>query len=432
VQLGENDIVPVIVRTNTISILKRNTKFTAYSQYINKNVIDIQLAYEKNPKKCKLSVVRKLFKNKSKRESALACVSLFKSVFSELIVRMEKKLEEGSCFPSALYDIPSQSLKFDLLKLLRTQLNMNGADMFHHCLLMLKEFQKYIIEDMGIIHNVSKSQKPLYDLSSFFTEMISNCINVETQGFYELIRDILWFTNWMVDSNYDTKEQLPTTQLELASIYESDIANDRSELKSFDSMLRSLLALKVTTHSLLTNQNQLNDHLRNTCFSKSDLWRQIGLCNVMPFFIIQFYENIVSTRLHSVTEMAKIPQVVLLNFLKIGMFTPDLHPTSLPLLLQLLMKMKEFDILERVISCIKEKNSAMMFLLALCKAEKGLTEQFVKWLTNAVTGIILNEDGQNIIEHHLFGTSEYDPQFLQLARNCQNPGLVFVSENLKL
>lgn len=146
----------------------------------------------------------------------------------------------------------------------------------------------------------------------------------------------------------------------------------------------------------------------------------------MPFFVIEFYENIVSTRLHSVTEMAQIPQVVLLNFLKIGMFTPKLHPTSLPLLLQLLVRMREFDLLERVISCIKEKNSAMMFLLALCKAEKRQPEQFVKWLTNAVTGIILNNDGHNIIEQHLFDRNEYDPQFLQLARNCQNPGLVFV------
>ena len=51
ISLGEHDSVPILVRTNSISVLKRNTKFTAYSKYINKNVVDIQLAYERNPVK---------------------------------------------------------------------------------------------------------------------------------------------------------------------------------------------------------------------------------------------------------------------------------------------------------------------------------------------------------------------------------------------
>lgn len=51
IQLGKYDKAPLVVREDSISILKRNSKFTSYSKYINKNVVDIQLSYEKNPLK---------------------------------------------------------------------------------------------------------------------------------------------------------------------------------------------------------------------------------------------------------------------------------------------------------------------------------------------------------------------------------------------
>lgn len=51
INIGENCSTLAIVRKNSISVLKRNTEFTAYSQFINKTVIDIQAAYDKNSEK---------------------------------------------------------------------------------------------------------------------------------------------------------------------------------------------------------------------------------------------------------------------------------------------------------------------------------------------------------------------------------------------
>ena len=137
IDLGQYDKVPVIVREDTISVLKKNSSFNSYSKYINKNLIDIQLSYERNPAKCKLTAVRKLFKQKTPRELALSYISVFKSIYSEFIIRVEKRLEEGSGFPHSIYEIPSQSIKFDLLKLLRTQLAKEGAKIFQECLKMI-------------------------------------------------------------------------------------------------------------------------------------------------------------------------------------------------------------------------------------------------------------------------------------------------------
>lgn len=234
IDLGENDRTPVIVRQNTISILKKNSEFTAYSQYINKNVVDIQLAYEKNANRCRLSVVRKLFKNKSKRELTLAFISLFKAIYAELIIRMDKKFEEGSSFPNALYDIPSQTIKFDLLKLLRTQLSIHGADAFDQCLMMIKEFEELVVKKSSKSHRASKISNILIELTPFFTEILSNTIRTEIHGFYEYVRDVLWFANWLIESNLDTKDT--NRQLDLTYGYAGFISQDRSEMKSYDSL----------------------------------------------------------------------------------------------------------------------------------------------------------------------------------------------------
>lgn len=114
--------MPCIIRSNSISVLKKNSKFTSYSQFINKSVIDIQLAYENNKAKCTINVVRKMFKTKSKRELTLAFIAVFKATYSEFLIRMDKALESGSSFTSSLYEIPSEHIKFELLKVLRNQL----------------------------------------------------------------------------------------------------------------------------------------------------------------------------------------------------------------------------------------------------------------------------------------------------------------------
>ena len=380
VNLGHHDTVPVVVRHNSISILKRNSQFTSYSQYVNKNVVDIQLSYEKSQKKCCMTVVKKLFKNKSKRELSLACISLFKSIYSEFIVRMEKKREEGVSFPNTLYDIPSQTIKFDLLKLLRSQLSMHGADIFQQCLKIIREFYEVVVKNMSRSHRAVKNSNIIIDLKSFFTELASNTIRSEIKGFYELIRDTLWFATWMIENNLDTKDSGLTARMASNSFsrdgmdplqmnlefYRDNTNNDRNELKSYDSLVRSLLSMKICTHSLLNNQENLNEHLKLTTFSKSDLCKNAGLSNLMPYFIVNYYESVLSTRLSSLSEMESITTEILSNFLEIGMFSvSDLGPTEIPLLLQQLISMKEYHIAEKAVECIKPKNASLYFVLAM-------------------------------------------------------------------
>lgn len=427
ISLGQTDRVPCVMRHDSISILKENTNFTSYSQYINKNVIDIQLAYEKNADKCRLSLVRKLLKNKGKREKTLSFISLFKAVYSDLIVRMEKKFEEGSSFPSVLYDSPSEVIKFDLLKVLRTQLAVHGTSTFKDCLQLLQSFDKGVMRDFEKSHNASKSTHAITELTAFFTEMISSTIKEEIRGFYELIRDTLWFANWLVENNLHTSEKEATGHLEFAIEDQNQPLLDRAELRSYDSLCRSLYCLKLATTSLLQHQSNLSESLKSCVFTARDLSPTLGLNSILPCFLLTYYPHLLSTHLENLSYMSEITQTALRNFLSLALFnTKNLQPTTIPIILQMLVSFKEYSILDRCIGVLKERTPAIWFIFAMCKANKGSTEEFIDAFCTGVTQIrgVSNEDDR-IIQAHIFGKEEYDREFMVLARHSNNPSLVF-------
>ncbi|CAI2363566.1 unnamed protein product [Moneuplotes crassus] len=425
IQLGKYDKVPLVVREDSISILKRNSKFTSYSKYINKNVVDIQLAYEKNPLKCMQNIVKN-FKQKTKRELALSFISIFKAVYSEFIVRVEKRLEQGTGFPKSIYEIPSQSIKFDVLKLMRSQLSKSGHTIFQQCLKMLREISELIQNG----YNGKNQNSVMVELTPFYTEMIANSLKIEINGVYEFMRDLLWFSNWMIINDLDLKRS--GLKINEEDTHQSLHQRNRQDIKDSEVLLSALLSLKISTHSLLAHQDRLNENLKYTLFSKTDVDKHIGLNNVMPFFISRFSENILSTQLESISSMQDIFDVVITKFFQIGFFVPDqAPPTYIPLLLQQLLHMKEFDILERAIDCLKEKPPALSFALAISKAHRGQTEQFVKYFCQGITAVSIQDSGEEaVIKEQIFTQKETDPEFLDLIKNCNNPALVFAKSCL--
>jgi hypothetical protein len=404
-------------------MLKKNSKFTSYSQYINKNVIDIQLAYEKNKSKCRLSLVRKLFKAKSKRELVLAFVSVFKSIYSEFVVRMDKALESGSSFTSSLYEIPSEHIKFELLKVLRTQLTMFGPDAFKQILELISEFSKILGE--GITAETNSSV--ITELTPFYTEMMGNTIKSEISGSYEFVRDLLWFSNWLIDSGYDIRGSSPHDHL-----YQNDIITpDKKKIQNYDSVCKSLLSLKICTHSLCINQENLNDHLSNSSLKRSDLNKHTGFNDMMPFFIVKHYKSLLSCHLESISMMENIHEVIVQNFCNIALFNTDsLSVSFIPSCIQQLVRMKEFEIVDRAVSCLKHKNPALHFTLAVCKANRGNTEEFKKHFWQGITSISTQGEDSSILQEKVFGNLEYDNEFLEIAQNCKNPALIFAKSCL--
>jgi len=248
INLGQRDRVPVVVRQTCISILKKNTEFTAYSNYINKTVIDTQAAYEKNRDKCRMGIARKLFKNKSRRELALAFISLFVSIYSEFLNRLDKKLEEGKSFAQIVEmidGVPSETVKLELLKLLRSQLQMHGSSIFEECLEMLREFSQLVLVNNDGQLNILQTTSVLDGLTPFFTELMSNAISNEMSSFYQYTRNILWFTNWLVYHRLDAANTVESNQLDLQLDYEKFKIQDHRELRSYESICRSMLSLKL-------------------------------------------------------------------------------------------------------------------------------------------------------------------------------------------
>ena len=340
---------------------------------------------------------------------------MYKSIYSEFITRVEKRLEEGSGFPNSLFEIPSQTIKFDLLKLLRTQLMKDGANTFQECLKMSEEIRRMITNGKdGYSQNT-----PITELTSFYTEMVGNTIKSEISGLYDFLRDLLWFSNWLIINNLDTKETTILGQADLTMEYGSIIDRDRKELKEKDDLLSALLCLKISTHSLLFNQERSNDHLKMVLFQKFEVNKSLGLNDVMPFFITKFYTNIVSSHLESLSSIQNVFEVVILNFFKFGMYLPATATSYfVPTIIQKLLNMKEYDIVEKAVGCLKVKTPALSFALALSKANQGKTEEFVKYFCQGVTAISSKGKERNLeVPSNLFGETPHEEEFLELMKN---------------
>lgn len=257
--------------------------------------------------------------------------------------------------------------------------------------------------------------------------MVGNTIKSEISGIYEFVRDLLWFSNWMILNNLDTKERGISCQpSDEYCLYHE---NDRKYMKERDVLLSSLLSMKISTHSLLLNQKNLNENLKFALFSKSEVNKNIGFNDVMPFFIARFYTNIVSSELESISSMQDIFSTITDNFFRIGAVMPEEAPsTFIPLIIQQLINMKEYYIVEKAVGCLKVKSPALSFALAVSKAQKGETEQFIKYFCQGITSISSqNPDSNAIIKEQIFSKNENDVEFLEIVKNCNNPALIFVN-----
>ena len=402
INIGENNSALVVIRRNSISILKRNTEFTAYSQYINKTMIDIQASFDKNPDKWRMYLVKNFLRNKTIREKTLSFVALMKLVYSELIVTMDKRFEWGFDFPKELYNKPSQHMKFELLSLLRSQLTIHGGKMiFEEWLQMLNEFEFMIQKTIQPNSRFSKSISQNCDIGSFFTQMLASNAQSEIKCLYEFNRDVLWFVNWMIKEDLDDKDFLKylTDPNPFSKTRECEgyINRNRKEVKHFEQIWRSLLWISILSRSDAFMYDQIIDYL-----SLMRIEEPIGsIVNINEYFFA--------------------------SFIILGLFSWDsLEPTTIPLLIKQQIQRKQYFILERALLSLKERNPALNFALAIWKSYNGDVLGFQKYFGTALTEISTYSEAKNwMIEEHIFNNSEYDEEFTNLVQNVNNPMIVF-------
>lgn len=183
---------------------------------------------------------------------------------------------------------------------------MYGPDAFRQILELVSEFSKILGEGV----TTEMNSNVITELTPFYTEMIGNTIKSEISGSYEFVRDLLWFSNWLIDSKYELKKSFTGDNYSQEDFETPDIR----KIKNFDSVLRSLMSLRICTHSLCINQESLNEHLSNTSMKRSDLNQQTGFNDLMPFFVAKHYKSIFSCHLENISMMANVHEVIVQNF----------------------------------------------------------------------------------------------------------------------
>lgn len=214
-------------------------------------------------------VSRSFFKNHQVRYAQIT--ALFISIYSEFITRVDKKIEKGNSFKQIIEMIdstPSETIKYELLKLLRSHLQVNGSAIFMNLLDILLNYKKCIFDKYETYYQIEQSNEPLYHLTSFFTNLFSGCVSSEIKSHYELIRNVLWFANWLVYNKFDTarledNDEVYDIEQEIGRLN----IQDNRELRFHEDMLRSVFCLKFCTNSVLGVQESLNEHLRHVTFS---------------------------------------------------------------------------------------------------------------------------------------------------------------------
>lgn len=353
-------------------------------------------------------LVKKLFKHKSPREMALSFISLMKSAYSELIVTMDRKFEEGRSFPSELYDKPSEHLKFELLSVLRSQLNMYGPKViFDESLRLLSEVEALISSAARGSQRVERDRTLNFEPTQFFTEMLASSLAAEINGLYEYTRDILWFAHWMIRENLDDKPDSFGAEDSQRSAFDPDFraidANKkRKELKAHEAVCRALLCLSIC--------------VRGGLFQKETVTQILGCMRTFKTF----------------EHLRDINESIFVNFLNTCMFSPGhIMPTAVPMVIKQLIRMKEFRLLERSLQSLKNRNAGLNFVLAVCKSFRGDILGFQKCFSNALTSVSIESSARDcLIEDHIFGNSEHDPEFLRLVEHVNNPILVFAKSCL--